>query len=325
MDCETMALRISIFEPVEMRLRAEEVLERLEARRDPIRLKEHLFWMIVPTRDAGELTRSVEIADRAIDLAARLGVEPVQYPTFKAWALLALGRFDDAWRSVEEEVASEAFRFGAALQRFGFFRLREAAGDVDGLFEEFESLLAEARALNRAWMVDGLAHSFLGAAARAGRGEEALARVERCGGDLQPRGLARAELALARGDHDEALAIAERGRDLLERNGKPLLARDASALAARALLAQRRLDEARAGIDEVVDWCAAHAYRELHWQALAVRAAVRAGSGDAAGAAADRRAGAAELATMAETISDPRLRRTFLDQPLAQELAGALE
>ena len=168
-------------------MRAEDILKRLEARRDPIRVKEHLFWMITPVRNAGHLERSVEVCNRAIELAARLNVPPVQYPTFKALALVRLGRFDEAWRSIEQEVVHGGYRFGAALQRLGFFYLKAEVGAVAEILADAEALIAECRALNRIWMVEMIVDALATTGAREGAHRETIALLQRCAADVPPR------------------------------------------------------------------------------------------------------------------------------------------
>ena len=66
---------------------AEELRDRLEARRDPLRLKEHYFWMMWHYWIRARFERCVEVCDAGIALARQLGSPPVQYPSIKALAL----------------------------------------------------------------------------------------------------------------------------------------------------------------------------------------------------------------------------------------------
>jgi class 3 adenylate cyclase/tetratricopeptide (TPR) repeat protein len=106
----------------------EAVQALLEARRDPLRLPEHYFWLMWLYWIRADLERSVEICNKGIALAEQLGTEPVQYPTIKAMALMDLGRFDEAWASLQQEVADEAHPFGAAVKELGISVYLERVG-----------------------------------------------------------------------------------------------------------------------------------------------------------------------------------------------------
>ena len=231
-----MSLRVGIVTPIELELRAEDVLRRLEALRDPIRLKEHLFWMIPLVRIAGHLERSVEVCNRAIELAARLNVPPVQYPTFKALALVPLGRFDEAWRSIEQEVVHGGYRFGAALQWLGFFYLKAEVGAVAEVLAEAEALVAECRALNRIWMVEMIVDVLATTGARAGAPRETIELLQRCAADVAPRGTASAHLALAQGNANDALTKAQRAQKTYTERGAMQLAANAGEVVSHCAL-----------------------------------------------------------------------------------------
>ena len=50
----------------------------------------YLWW--------GDFERGIAAASGAFEVAARLGVPPVQYATIKAGCLMMLGRYGEAWR-----------------------------------------------------------------------------------------------------------------------------------------------------------------------------------------------------------------------------------
>jgi tetratricopeptide (TPR) repeat protein len=321
LDCDSMGLRVQIFVAVEYELHAEEIRQRLEERRDPIRLKEHLFWMILPTRAAGQLERSVEICEQAIELAARLDVPPVQYPTFKAVALTSLGRFGEAWQSLQQEVAHGDYRFGAALQRYGFLEFKRHMGAVDDVLAEAGPLFTEADALNRLWMVDGISDILTHAAIRAGRLVEAqalLAEFSGIGARLSKPVLA--EVALAEGDVDAALTAAKSLRANHADNGRKLLAADASELIIRCFAAQSRWQEVIEQADSVIAFCDEAGYRNLAWRVLAARSQARRALELNTEAQADLARAGVLLRELADTIEQPDMRQSFESQPIVRDV-----
>jgi tetratricopeptide (TPR) repeat protein len=321
LDCVTMGLRVELFLPVEYEVRAEEIRQRLEERRDPIRLKEHLFWMIIPARNSGHLERSVEVCDQAIELAARLDVPPVQYPTFKSIALTGLGRFGEAWQAIEQEVAHGGYRFGAALQRYGLLEFKRHMGAVQQVLDEAGPLLLEGRALNRLWMVDGVSDIAALAAARGGVPERALALVaENSSIGARLGEFAQAEVAFAEGDITTALEKAEVERARHAEKGRSLLAADASGLIVRCLAAQEQWQQVVDHADEAIKFCDEAGYRNLAWQLLAARSQARQALGMNAQADADLGRAGELLREMAGTIEQPDLRQSFESQPLAAEV-----
>ena len=88
------------------------IRRRLEARRDPLRLKEHLFWLMWHHWLRADLEECVKTCDAGIALSAQLGSPPVQHPSIKGIALTDLGRFDEAWASFEADPAVLEVRNG---------------------------------------------------------------------------------------------------------------------------------------------------------------------------------------------------------------------
>ena len=323
LDQASMSLRVFSETPLEHQERAEEILRWLEARRDPIRLKEHLFWMIQPTRTAGRLERSVEVANRAIELAARLDVPPVQYPTFKAQAWIALGRFGEAWESLGQEVIHGGYRFGAALQHWGYFLFKCQVGAARAALDDAESLIADCRALHRVWMLESAVDALAASSAQAGLHRESVELLGRTAPERAPRGVAAAHMTLAGGDPAAALEQARRVQDLLTEHGMPLPAADAGELAALCLVQLARWDEARDEASRQIAFCVESGYRNLHWRLLAIRADARAGLGDREGADQDLAAAAVLLDALAATMPNAELRDAFLSQPAAARARAA--
>ena len=95
----------------EVEQQSEDLRKRLEARRDLPRLKEVYFRLMQLHRHRGNFARCIECCDAGIRLAAEIGALPVMYPTEKAHALIALGRYGEAWASLQQEIADETHQF----------------------------------------------------------------------------------------------------------------------------------------------------------------------------------------------------------------------
>jgi tetratricopeptide (TPR) repeat protein len=327
LDCATMAVRAAIFYPVDIHVDAEDIAARLEARRDPIRLKEHYFWMIAPSRNEGRLERSVEVCERAIELADRLGVPQVQYPTFKAMALIPLGRFDEAWQSIGEEVTGEGYRFARALQRLGFFRFKCQMGALNELFDEAAPLLTESHALNRAWMVELIADDFMSMAAIGGRHREAERVIKSTLDEIEMNGLATAEYALAEGAADKALQSALAYQQETKQRDMMLLCAESSAVVGRCLLALDRHEDAVAELETAVRFCEECGARNILWRLLASRSLAYTAVGEASLAEQDRQTALRIINELAATIPGEALRVSFQSHPLTKSLtapAGAM-
>jgi tetratricopeptide (TPR) repeat protein len=325
LDQASMRLRTDIDGPSHRQQLAEEVLTQLEQRRDPIRLKEHLFWMILPTRAAGHLERSVEVANRAIELAARLDVPPVQYPTFKSRALIALGRFGEAWESIGQEVTHGGYRFGAALQHLGYVDFKCHVGAARAALDDAEALIAEVRSVHRVWMLGLLVDMLTISTARAGLHDEAQELLTRLVPERPPGRLSAGFLALARGDAAGALDVARRDQEFHLRNGMNLLAADAGELVALCLAQLARWDEARDEAARQIAFCEESGYRNLHWLLLAIRADALSKLGDRQGAEQDFIESAGLLDALAQTMPTPDLRDAFLSQPIAARVRNAVQ
>src|SRR5262245_8741418 len=119
LQIEAASARLHLVAFAEVHDEALRLRKRLEARRDPLRLKEHLFWLMWGYFWRADFEKCVTTCDDGIALAAQLGSPPVQYPSIKGLALTDLGRFDEAWASFQAEVADDAHPFGRCMRELG--------------------------------------------------------------------------------------------------------------------------------------------------------------------------------------------------------------
>ena len=290
------------------------IRERLEARRDPLRLKEHLFWLMWHYFLRGEFEQCVATCDNGISLAAQLGSPPVQYPSIKGLALTDLGRFDEAWASFQAEVADDAHPFGRCMRELGIAIWLEALGALDRAEAKAKEVLAEAGRLSRTWMQQAMIDLLTIVGARRGvEYAEPTEWVENKSNQtgFRPVPLASAEAALARGDVEAALAMADQVAEAATRTGLRRGRLIALELGLRALAGLERWGELLARADAALAETEQAGVRTRTWRILATRARARDACGDAAGARDDRRAARAQLDEMARRIADPELRAAF--------------
>jgi len=300
----------------------EQITVSLERRGDLIALNEHLFDSMWTYWRLGRFADCVTCSDRATALAGRLGIPPVQYGTIKSFALLDLGRFDEAWQALEQEVADDDHPFGQAFQRLGQTWWYLATGDVERVLRDVPRVFADARELKRAWMIV-FAETMLAAAIVAtqpdGNSAAALkAAVEAAGGRLTGDGLVAAQLLA--GNADAALAECERSLPQLDAEGRARFYWTTEELRIRALLALGRFTEVCQAVDAALAVVTPLGWQSLAWRLRASRAAALAGLGDKTAAAAERRAAVDILMTVAGTLRDAAARARFLSRPAAASL-----
>ena len=154
---------------------------------------------------------------------------------------------------------------------------------------------------------------------RAGLQTEARALLTKTAPGSKPHTLAAGHLSLAEGDAEAALQAARRQQKTTRDGGLLLLEADASELAAAALVALGRWDEARDEASAAIAFCEDTGYRNLLWRLLAHRAAAHARLGADKEARADRAAAEALLEQLVGAIPTDAWKATFLAQPLAQQ------
>ena len=187
----------------------ERILDRLLARRDPIRLNAFYFRMMWSTYGQQRFERCVQVCAAGIELAYRIGTLPVQYPTIKGFALIELGKFDEAWASFGEEIADAAHRFGAAIRDLGRMTYMLRIGAHEEGLDLAVHVTAESHALSRAWMLQWvalelaeLAADYVGDAQMIERIDALVAATETSPGDL-----GEAALRIAKGETAAAMEL----------------------------------------------------------------------------------------------------------------------
>ncbi|HXJ82722.1 MAG TPA: AAA family ATPase [Candidatus Methylomirabilis sp.] len=300
-------------------------LERIEAslerRGDLIALNEHLFDSMWAYWRAARFADCVACSDRATALAARLGIPPVQYATIKSLALVDLGRFDEAWHALEQEIADEAHRFGQAFQHLGRTWWHAAAAEVDRVLRDVPRVFADAGALQRAWMrpwaEDLLASAIVASRPEGTRVASLRTEVEAAGGRLAGDALIAAQLR--GGDADEALAECSARQAQLERRGRIRAYWIVEEMKVRALLALGRFADARQASDVALAVVTPLGWRSVEWRLRASRAAALAELGDQQ-SEAERTAARDLLMAIAKTLGQASVRERFLSQPAAAAL-----
>jgi class 3 adenylate cyclase/tetratricopeptide (TPR) repeat protein len=299
----------------------ERIATALERRGDLIALNEHLFDAMWTYWGAAQFMDCIACCDRATALASRLGIPPVQYGTIKSFALVDLGRFDEAWQALEQEVADDEHPFGQAFQHLGRTFWYAGAGDFERVIRDVPRILSDAAKLQRTWMIpwaDELLASAIMASSPDGTSEAGLCAKAKPGG----RHLAGESLVtglLRAGNAEAALAECERRLPQFEREGRARAYWIFEELRIQALLALDRFNDVCNAVEAALSVVAPLDWRTLVWRLQASRATALNELGDLS-AAAERRTAVELLTAIAGTLHDTSVRGRFLSQRAAARL-----
>ena len=317
--------------PSEAEGQAEDLLRRIEARHDLLRLKEYYFYLMWFHLARGNFERCIACCDASIHLAAEVGAPPVQYPTIKAFALLSLGRYDAAWASLQEEVADETHPFGSAFKDSGVGLYFLELMAFDKASRVFEGVIDRAEHLKRAWMRRraqiGRARSLIrsGRLDRAHRESVVQDRADIASGDMNT-GLPfeiLGEIDLFEGKLDEALQQAISACAQAEERGRRPEKISAVELQMRILLQLNRPGDVPELADAALRTAEEISYQPMVWRLRAARAQALATLGRAGEAAQEYEAAAGVILKLTETIGDADLKRGFLSSPLVSSVLAA--
>ena len=306
--------------------RGERLLARLRERRDLHRLNLLNFSMMWAHLGWGEFRRAVETCDAGIRLAAEIGVPPVQYPTLKALALLELGQYTDAWKSLQGEVTDREHPFGQAMQAVGLGEYYLEIAAYDRAAETFRDLRERARRLHRHWMMIRAYEGVARALARSGKLDAAeWDRLEQAftADGIAISGRVRAEVLLSLGDGASAVSTATTAVAEAQADEEIETLLDAEEILVRSLLSVGRTQEAERLSEGVVRDTEARGAEGRRWRMLALNAQARSELKDEAGARTARGKAAAIARRVGESIPDPGLRQGFFASSAVESLQRA--
>ena len=139
----------------------------------------------------------------------------------KALALINLGRFDEARRSLDEEVIDETHRLGRAFKELGLGVYYLELMAYEQAIEKLESTIKQATLLSRVWMQDNARISLVEAIAVSGlKGHQYKDNLKSLENLSKPMAMVRiGESARAKGKLSEAIEFAEKAESLAKEAG----------------------------------------------------------------------------------------------------------
>jgi tetratricopeptide (TPR) repeat protein len=220
-----------------------------------------------------------------------------------------LGRFDEAWQSIEAEPGDEQYRFGRALQRLGFLLFNAQLGDAESVLADAPELLTEAHALGRVWMTDWVVNLVAKHGVCEGRVHATIQFLDRALEETgsKPTDVCRAELYLAENDAEAALARAQREVIYCQDHSLTIPRVEAVETVLRALVELERwteLIEHARDVIEIADECS---FARLQWRLYALRGRAFDELGRGTEAIADRNQARSIFERIAATIPNPTI------------------
>ena len=293
-----------------------EALQReLKKRHDVTRLNMLYFTFMWAHLRYGNFHQAIKSCETGMTLAEKIGVPPVQYPTLKALALLNLGRFDEARRSLDEEVADEAHQLGRAFKELGIGIYFLALMAYDKAIERFDSAIRQATSLGRVWM-QTLARINI-ARALAEDGHKDLSRSKDIFQHLinldNPDAMVRlGDYARVENRFTEALEQAEKAEILTRETGYLPSTVHALLLKSQILLDQGNLQEAISIAEQGIQMAEAMEYLPMLWRVRGLKAEGLMRMGKKAKAENEYEQACDVIHQLAANISDETLKETFL-------------
>jgi tetratricopeptide (TPR) repeat protein len=297
---------------------AESLYSELKAKNNLTKLNELLFLFMWIYRERGEYEQAIKYCDEGIAVAKQIGVPPVQYPTIKALNLIDMGRFDEALQALNEEIADQSHQLGRAFREFGLSSYYLELMDFERAIQKGETALEQARALNRSWLQNIARSNIFKAQLLLGpdHAEVSLTDLDEFRESFTTTELIRqAELARNKGDLSTALEIAEEAVGLAEQLESPPGSIEAAYLKAVILLDMVRPRDALEIINRGIHLAEQVKFSVVHWRLCALKAkSLRQLGLTVESEEADRQASEIIL-DIADSISDKRLKISFLSHP----------
>ncbi|MFV1858059.1 MAG: adenylate/guanylate cyclase domain-containing protein [Anaerolineales bacterium] len=320
--------RLAVFyasAPIDRESIGQELRQQLEARQDLTRLNYLLFGLMWSNLRYGNFERVVQCCDQGIEVASQMGVPPVQYPTLRALAQIRLGRFDDARRSLEDEVADEEHRLGQAFKTFGYGDYYHELLDYEQAAKAYQDSIDEAQLISRSWLQDrarsALVRTLVDGASEPGNDIRTI--LNELHGDRFPvPALARAWAASSEGKLAEAIEHADQAIELSEEYGSRPDVATALLIKARAYLDMRKPELADVAAKEGIELAEELSYKPLLWRLYDANADALAGLDNAESSRALLMKAANVLKELIANISDREQRERFES---AQSVAEVLK
>jgi tetratricopeptide (TPR) repeat protein len=227
-----------------------------------------------------------------------------------------LGRFDEAWESLQQEVADEEHRFGAAVKELGTAVYLDQVGALDEAVAAAKKALEEGAALHRTWMQRWMVDLLESLALHTGSGES-YPEVGEYAPGFSASPVAAAEQKLVNGEAEEAFRMASEFSAGMEKMGVHRTSMLAAELAARALEVLGRSSEAASLAEKTLAAADESGFRTLAWRLRALRARTL---DDPELAKRERAAALSILRGIREHIPDAARRASFEAGPLAAEI-----
>ncbi|MDA4121170.1 MAG: AAA family ATPase [Thaumarchaeota archaeon] len=304
------------------------LVQELRMKKDPLRLNRLYFGMMWAYLDWGEYERAVETCEAAIRLADEIEVPPVQYPTLMALALVKLGRYGEAWDSLQREVTDDAHPFGRAMQTLGIAEYQWGLLDFAEAAAACRDLNKRAGLLGRAWMTRWAGELMVRSLARTGILNEATRleirkQLDNLGEQTPHEVMAEVLLAEAKPEAalKEAIALAKEAR--AGEHSAQLLA--AFELQARALLNIGRPKEALGVLEEGDRLARSMRALPAMWTLLSLRSKALQATGDSERARRSLIDSALIVRQIGETVRGPEERAKFFASPSVAAVLGGRE
>jgi len=297
----------------------ERLRERLESRRDLNRQRELYHILKHVYFSQGKFEKCIECCDSVMELSAQTGSDPERIAIFKAWSFMFLGRFDEAWESIEQEAIDQKKRgsikaMDLCIKGCYFLYLLdyEKASSIfrDVIDNEetgntgvrLNAITYLARALIRAGQMDWESLSKMLSERAATHYPEASSRTL-------------CEFFLSKGRLGEALEEAEKTYSVAVKVPKIIAQAKTLELKCRILLKMDRPAEVIPVADSAIAIAERYKYISDLWRIRASKARAFEMLGDAEKAAEEYKVASAIIRTVADTIPQPALKQTFLSDP----------
>jgi tetratricopeptide (TPR) repeat protein len=297
---------------------SEKLVRQLKGRNDLFRLNRHFFEMMWAQLDWADYERAVETCDSGIKLAKEIGIPPVQYSTLKALAQLQLGRFGEAWDSLQNEVVDQNHPFGQAMQLLGLAQYYWELQSIEESERACRDLQHRAARLRRAWM-SRRASSLLARSLARRMELDSPSRNEidlevKHLGEMIPREVT-AEILLAEAKPEAALREATTLAGEAEAGGHIARLLEAHEILARTLLCLNRSSEAGELLQRGCEIAHERRALSIEWRLLALRGQAFQAQRDVVSAKGAFREAAAVVGAIGDSIQDAETKARFLASP----------